>query len=82
MFLSRWLFPPIDIGPRVDPYVPSEPAPVTFEMEPIRPGDPEWYFNGADAGCELCGGHGRVSRTVDGRRQFVPCVCFDASRCA
>lgn len=107
-FLSRWLFPSIEIGPRVDPYVPEpdgparisdmhtptpgdtptpvrpDPGKATYEMEPIRPGDPEWFFNGADPGCEVCGGDGRVLRwdPLKQRRVVVTCVCFDASRCA
>lgn len=55
--------------------------PPIVRIEPIEPGSPEWYGNGADASCEVCGGHGRVNRFVDGSRKTVPCECFEEWRC-
>lgn len=56
-------------------------APRVVHVEAIKPGSPEWYFNGADPSCEVCGGQGRVSRFVHDKRQMVPCDCFEEWRC-
>lgn len=54
--------------------------PRVVRVEGIKPGDPFWYMNGADASCEICGGHGLVSAVVDGQRRKTPCECFDAEK--
>lgn len=44
-----------------------------YWAEPIRPGDPEDWFNRADDGCDLCGGMGSLVRHSERR----PCVCVE-----
>lgn len=108
-FLSRKLLGTIDLGPRLNPFIPPEPASAPritdaheptpaqpsgwyaepraariVDVQPIRRGDPLWWANGADPSCppppEGCGGDGRVSRMIEGERQYVACVCFDEER--
>jgi len=47
-------------------------------IEEIEPGSPEWYFNRADAHCEVCDGRGRILNPR--RTAVVPCPCTREDR--
>lgn len=55
--------------------------PRVVNVQPIKPGSPEYFLNGADPSCVVCGGHGQINRFVGDSRKTVPCECFDAARC-